>query len=67
MAKFLAKLVIRYDNYCHSNEIDPRNYLDMNFLRMAINEELMEHALEDLNCYGRLETLKESLVNLLDE
>jgi len=39
----------------------------MGILKIAINEELTSHALEDLNCYGRLDVVKELLVNLLDE
>ena len=66
LAKFLTKIVVRYNNLCEEAGIDPRDELDRKLYKSALEEQLLDLALEDMENHGRLLALKEQLVSLVD-
>lgn len=65
LAKFLCTLVLSYNALCQ-NEADP-NQLDKAILKEALSETLKDLAMEDMNEHGRLLTMKQQLLELLDD
>ena len=65
LAKFLAKLVAKYQEYCDAEGVNSQAGLDKELYIKALEKVLYAAALEDLNEHGRLLSLKEHLISLV--
>lgn len=62
----MAKLVQRYNHYCEKEGCDPHYGLNKSVYKKALERTLALSAIEDMTEHGRLLTLKEQLISLVD-
>lgn len=65
LAKFLCTIILTYQELCQNQE-NPSE-LSKTILKEALSNTLTELALEDVNEHGRLLTMKQQLLELLDD
>jgi len=66
LSKFLAKLVVRYNELCDNSaeQVDKNGPLDAPCYKQALQDTLLDLSVEDMQEHGRLLTLKEKLIGL---
>lgn len=65
MAKFLARIVNKYESFCQQDNKNPK-ILDRGIFKRALKAVLLLSAAEDMKEHGRLIALKQDLNNLID-
>lgn len=64
LAKFICKLIHKYNELCLENKKSPSDSISASLYRTALNEALIHLSIEDMREHGRLLLLKEKLVGL---
>lgn len=67
LAKFLTKLVLKYNELCSSNKYNESGPINKALYKISLEITLRDLSLEDMREHGRLLALKEKLVSLVDE
>lgn len=67
LAKFLTKLVLKYNELSACNGHDSKRPINKAIYKVSLETILLDLSLEDMREHGRLLALKEKLVGLVDE
>ena len=66
LAKFLAKMVCKYNKLCSDSFYDCHSAINKSVFKLALEQNLLDLSVEDLMEHGRLLLLKEKLVSMID-
>ena len=67
LAKFLSKIVFKYNELCASKGHDEKGPINKAIYKVSLEIILLDLSLEDMREHGRLLALKEKLVSIVDE